>query len=171
MQGQVASDGPRPRRSATDSSGDGHILGTRPAPMRPVPMARAARSASPAGTPSAAVSGTAAATARSAREHRPMRPSGEWLPARDLGIPRLMAPTPVAGLRTRQPLRRLPPPRAPSARAPMASLTGDSAIALMGPATFTMPSSNPGIGAPAPAISRTLPICGYRPSTDPDFGD
>ena len=53
----------------------------------------------------------------------------------------------------------------------MASLTGGAAIALMGPATSTMPSSNPGIGAPSPAISRILPICGYRPSTDPDFGD
>ena len=35
MQGQVASDGSRPRRSATDSSGDGHILGSRCAGCRP----------------------------------------------------------------------------------------------------------------------------------------
>ena len=66
----MTSDGSRFRRSVTDPSSDEHILDTRLAPMRPMPMARGARLTFLAGTPSAAISGTAAMTARSTREYR-----------------------------------------------------------------------------------------------------
>lgn len=39
-------------------------------------------------------------------------------------------------------------------------LTNDSVITLMGSVMFAMPSSNLGIRAPLPAISRILSICG-----------
>jgi hypothetical protein len=123
------------------------------------------------GTPSVTVPDTAATTARSTREQRPIRPSGKQLPARSLGIPRSMAPALAASLRPRHPFLWLPASQASSAWAPMVSLTSDSAITLMSSAMLTMPSSNLGISAPSPAISCILPICGYRPSTNPNFSN
>ena len=73
----MTSDGSRSCRSATDSSSDEHILDTWLAPMRSMPMACAARFTFPADAPSVTISGTAAMTARSTREHRSMRSSGK----------------------------------------------------------------------------------------------
>ena len=110
-------------------------------------------------------------TARPAREQRPIGSSGKWLPAGGFGILRSMAPTLVASPRSRYPFLWLPASQASSAWAPMASSTGDSAITLMGSAMFTMPSPDLGIRALSPAISCILFICGYCPSTNPDFSN
>lgn len=60
-------------RSAIGSSSDKRILDTRLALVRPMPM----RFTFLVDTPSAAISDTAAMTARSTREYRSMRSSGK----------------------------------------------------------------------------------------------
>lgn len=73
----MTSDRSRSRRSVTDSSNDKHILDTRLALVRPMPTPCATRFTFLVDTPSAAISDTAAMTARSTRENRSMRPSGK----------------------------------------------------------------------------------------------